>query len=281
MTASGSWGRTKGKIGFHGGKVTVRRPRVRSYDGRELALPTWCRYVASDRASFSRLSSRSIAKAHTRAAAVLFDEFNTCFPEHGFYAFQRFIVSRIAPNLDIRDRVPMQARRLREIPNRPIQGRSSHSHLCACHRHCAVLLSHVHLTQERKAVMSASPTPHNRKESLRRAFIGGSDARVIMGNDESALQRIWREKRGELEPQDHSGNLLVQLGVATEHLNRQWYERAKVVKDVQSWVRQLPRWTASSKAPARYSKPNSCCHGRSRRRQRRRSTWPNSSTICG
>ena len=30
------WGRTKGKIGFHGGKVTVRRPRVRSYDGHEL-----------------------------------------------------------------------------------------------------------------------------------------------------------------------------------------------------------------------------------------------------
>src|SRR5262249_49435328 len=27
------WGRTKGKIGFHGGKVAVYRPRVRSYDG--------------------------------------------------------------------------------------------------------------------------------------------------------------------------------------------------------------------------------------------------------
>jgi hypothetical protein len=29
------------EIGFHGGKVTVRRPRVRSYEGHELALPTW------------------------------------------------------------------------------------------------------------------------------------------------------------------------------------------------------------------------------------------------
>ena len=28
------WGRTKGKIGFHGGKVSVHRPRIRSYDGR-------------------------------------------------------------------------------------------------------------------------------------------------------------------------------------------------------------------------------------------------------
>ena len=34
------WGRTKGKIGFHGGKVAVQRPRVRSYDGHEVALPT-------------------------------------------------------------------------------------------------------------------------------------------------------------------------------------------------------------------------------------------------
>jgi predicted phage-related endonuclease len=36
----------------------------------------------------------------------------------------------------------------------------------------------------------------------RRAFIGGSDARIIMGDDEAALVRLWREKRGELEPED-------------------------------------------------------------------------------
>src|SRR3989441_10968503 len=59
----------------------------------------------------------------------------------------------------------------------------------------------------------------------RRAFIGGSDARIIMGSDEAALVRLWREKRGEAEPEDLSGNLLVQLGSATEELNRSWYER--------------------------------------------------------
>ena len=32
-----------------------------------------------------------------------------------------------------------------------------------------------------------------------RSFIGGSDARIIMGNDKSALQRLWQEKRGEVE----------------------------------------------------------------------------------
>src|SRR5712675_2785447 len=59
----------------------------------------------------------------------------------------------------------------------------------------------------------------------RRAFIGGSDARIIMGADETALVRLWREKRGEAEPEDLSGNLIVQLGSATEELNRTWYER--------------------------------------------------------
>jgi len=73
----------------------------------------------------------------------------------------------------------------------------------------------------------------------RRSFIGGSDARVIMGNDEAALVRLWREKRGEAEPADLSGNLVVQLGKATEELNRAWYERntGRQVRDVQRRVK--------------------------------------------
>src|SRR5215510_2624291 len=59
----------------------------------------------------------------------------------------------------------------------------------------------------------------------RRSFIGGSDARIIMGNDEAALVQLWREKRGEAQPEDLSGNLIVQLGSVTEDLNRAWYER--------------------------------------------------------
>jgi predicted phage-related endonuclease len=73
----------------------------------------------------------------------------------------------------------------------------------------------------------------------RRHFIGGSDARIIMGNDEAALIRLWREKRGEVEPEDLSGNLLVQLGLATEDLNRRWYEAntGQVVTDIQKRIR--------------------------------------------
>jgi predicted phage-related endonuclease len=72
----------------------------------------------------------------------------------------------------------------------------------------------------------------------RRSFIGGSDARIIMGDDEKALVRLWREKRGETEPEDLSANLIVQLGVVTEPLNRLWYERntGQAIKDVQSRV---------------------------------------------
>src|SRR5712692_2026391 len=73
----------------------------------------------------------------------------------------------------------------------------------------------------------------------RRFFIGGSDARIIMGSDEAALVRLWREKRGEAAPEDLSGNLLVQLGAATEELNRIWYERntGRRITDVQRLVK--------------------------------------------
>ncbi len=69
----------------------------------------------------------------------------------------------------------------------------------------------------------------------RRRFVGGSDARIIMGEDEGALVRLWREKRGEAEPEDLSGNLIVQLGLVTEDLNRRWYEAntGQVITDVQ------------------------------------------------
>jgi predicted phage-related endonuclease len=59
----------------------------------------------------------------------------------------------------------------------------------------------------------------------RRSFVGGSDARIIMGTDAAALIRLWREKRGEREPDDLSEDLIVQLGHVTEELNRRWFER--------------------------------------------------------
>jgi predicted phage-related endonuclease len=83
----------------------------------------------------------------------------------------------------------------------------------------------------------------------RRYFIGGSDARVIMGDDEAALIRLWREKRGEVEPEDLSGNLVVQLGLATEDLNRRWYEAntGQIITDIQRQIRHPAlRWMAAT-----------------------------------
>ena len=88
-----------------------------------------------------------------------------------------------------------------------------------------------------------------RSSEGRRSFIGGSDAPIIMGNDEAALGRLWREKRGEVEPEDLSCNLVVQLGTATEALNRTWYERntGRRVTGVQRRVRHsaIP-WMAAT-----------------------------------
>jgi hypothetical protein len=80
----------------------------------------------------------------------------------------------------------------------------------------------------------------------RRRCIGGSDARVIMGQDEKALVRLWQEKRGEVEPDDLSANLIVQLGLATEGpqslVVRTQYRQ---IKNVQSRVK-LICWMAAT-----------------------------------
>ena len=83
----------------------------------------------------------------------------------------------------------------------------------------------------------------------RRFFIGGSDPRIIMGDNHDALMRLWRQKRGEIEPEDLSGNLVVQLGRATEELNRHWYEAntGQVITDIQRRLRHpVLRWMGAT-----------------------------------
>ena len=83
----------------------------------------------------------------------------------------------------------------------------------------------------------------------RRSFIGGSDARIIMGHDEARLIRLWREKRGELEPEDLSQDLIVQLGNITENLNRAWYEQntGNAVEEIQRRVRHpIHKWMGAT-----------------------------------
>ena len=87
------------------------------------------------------------------------------------------------------------------------------------------------------------------KKNHRRWFVGGSDARVIMGDSLSHLVRLWREKRGEIEPEDLTGNLMVQLGTVTEELNRRWYERntGQTISDVQRRIQHpVIKWMAAT-----------------------------------
>jgi predicted phage-related endonuclease len=87
--------------------------------------------------------------------------------------------------------------------------------------------------------------PDRTQPANRKHFIGGSDARIILGDDETALLRLWREKRGEAEPADLSTNLVVQLGIVTEDLNRRWYEAntGQVITDIQRRIRHpVLRW---------------------------------------
>jgi predicted phage-related endonuclease len=69
------------------------------------------------------------------------------------------------------------------------------------------------------------------------------------GNDEADLVRLWREKRGEAEPEDLSDVLIVQLGTVTEDLNRHWYARNTgcTIKDVQRRVQHpVIKWMAAT-----------------------------------
>src|ERR1700694_72169 len=83
----------------------------------------------------------------------------------------------------------------------------------------------------------------------RRGFIGGSHARPTIGKDHEALLRLWREKRGEIQPEDLSDNLVVQLGSATEELNRRWFQRhtGHAIEGVQRRiVHPVVKWMAAS-----------------------------------
>ena len=103
----------------------------------------------------------------------------------------------------------------------------------------------------RQMELAVATTQHRSRRSPQecRYFIGGSDTRTIMGDDEAALLRLWQEKRGEIEPEDLSGNLIVQLGLVTEDLNRHWYEAntGQVITDVQQRVfHPALKWMAAT-----------------------------------
>lgn len=59
----------------------------------------------------------------------------------------------------------------------------------------------------------------------RKHTLGGSDVGCLMTGDAKKIDRLYREKIGELPPEDLSDVWAVQLGSCTEQLNLDWYER--------------------------------------------------------
>src|SRR5450759_904804 len=96
---------------------------------------------------FAFFGCMKLPEAHARPSPILVDEFDPGASQHRFNRSERCRITGIPADLNIGDRVPMQASRFREVSHGPIQSRSSHLNLCTCHSHRVVLLSHVLTTQ--------------------------------------------------------------------------------------------------------------------------------------
>jgi hypothetical protein len=77
-----------------------------------------------------------------------------------------------------------------------------------------------------------------------------------MGDEETALLRLWREKRGEAAPEDLSGNLIVQIDLVTEPLNRIWYERNTDPECPTQCARGLFAFFGCLKLPEPHARPS-------------------------
>src|ERR1700733_12247267 len=86
-------------------------------------------------------------RSFMKAYAILWQKLYAGFSDHTFNQGGRVLVSRVATDLDIRNRVSMKTGRLSQVPNRPIQRSTRHPDLCTCHRDEAVPLSHVTKSQ--------------------------------------------------------------------------------------------------------------------------------------
>jgi hypothetical protein len=205
----------------------------------------------------------ALAQPHPRAAAVFVDELNAGRFEGPPNDIKRRAARLTCAGFKLMHGYDADARAPGEIllvpskqsAGRPALTRRDHSgkvpKTADSHNSIKFLLTGllINILWLRVFYMESTMIPNHDTTPRRRYFIGGSDTRIIMGNDEAALLRLWREKRGEVEPEDLSANLLVQLGLATEELNRRWYETnsGQVITDVQHHVRHpTVRWMGAT-----------------------------------
>jgi hypothetical protein len=121
---------------------TAQTPRLRPIGRQHLRTRHRQRQTAAKLMAFIT-GIRTIMKA----PATLGHKLYACFSEYIFDQRKRVLVSCVAIDLDIRNRVSMKTGRLSQVPNRPIERSTRHPDLCACHRHESVSMSHVTVSQ--------------------------------------------------------------------------------------------------------------------------------------
>ena len=117
---------------------TTQAPSLRPGGRKSSRTRHGQQHTGANLASFMPLIRRFM-----KAYAILRQKLYARFSEHTFDQGNRVLVSRVATDLDIRDRVSMQTSRPSQVPNRPIERSTRHPNLCTCHNHETVPLSHV------------------------------------------------------------------------------------------------------------------------------------------
>jgi hypothetical protein len=130
---------TGGPSGAHAAKSpTAQAQFLRPIRGKSSRAGHRQRQASANLATFM-----TDIRRFTKTYAILWQKLYARFSENTFDQGNRVLGSRVATDLDIRDRVSVKTGRLSQVPNRPIQRSTRHPSLCTCHRQEAVPLSHV------------------------------------------------------------------------------------------------------------------------------------------
>ena len=200
-----------------------------------------------------------LSQTKSLAAPILFNKLNSRLFERHLDCGDCILGNPPSFSFKIDDCGEAQSGGVGEVGLAQFQQRTRGTGLGRCHR--STIIVDAAMTWEYQQILlmqraaarrerSMVTVKHNVPEFSAQAGLSGRLRRPDHhGRRQAALQRLWREKRGEAEPEDLSGNLIVQLGLVTEDLNRRWYEAntGQAIKDVQRRVQHpVLRWMAAT-----------------------------------
>jgi hypothetical protein len=124
---------------------------------------------------------------------------------------------------------------------------------------------------------------------VRRTFVGGSDARIIMGTDKLGYcgcgGRNGEKRSLRICPATSSSSSgqrpKISIGAGTRPIRGRSLSMCKSAFIIQACAGWRRRWTDGSRPAGRYLRQSSCCPGHSRKKPQLRNTCRSCSTICG